>query len=868
MSARKEDAWACYDDTAAYSLDIAAALAGTEEQQAPNLPAAHAAPAEPAHAACPQGWQAPALQALRRQPQYRAAAEKIGEELTRKAHRRAGGKSRHRVDAHVSLREWTRSERPTYARVAEAVQELCSRAPRQWAPAIRRMAQLPKSGGLTEIQNWRGAWDALDRLAEFDERHGDALNWVLTDGDIRQRAEHMAQQAGRGVTRIFARHGADHAQADAARQRLAACEEFERETRDKSEQQIRRDTGRSLWLWRQQAAMTPAEKDAATAAIERHRAALLEAIEYVVQMCRSHSCEPPKLKARATDEQMLGAVNRVKDAPWWRRALRKAAARIVEAGAIKLGAVNRRTGGYCSNDALERRRAQLRRNADALASTIFRNEAGQLFTLAELAAASVSNPVNRGGELMTRIRGCEEYADAQGHVGLFVTLTTPSAMHPMLSKEWRDKTDARDSGYAAFRAVKNPRYDGETTPRDAQQWLVKQWAKARAAMQRVGLKVYGFRVAEPHHDGTPHWHLLLWAKSEAEARQLQELLYEYWVRNDARYKKERGAAKNRTNFKRMERGGAAGYIAKYVAKSIGHHALQEHLDEAGAGELMTVEMGGVPGHQRVDAWASTWGIRQFQAIGQPSVTVWREVRRVTEDQVQALRWTEDPQARLAWDAAQKIGDKQADWCGFLRAMGGVCLRRNDYSLHAACRTTERLNRFGERSAQKKIVGVRTESGRWLISRRLGWVRLDESQSEEARAARARVSKGDTPQPAEERAAKAAPWTGFNNCTARLTQGRPNWLWKEAVEQAQAEAKATKWDLIGRYLHQRLIDDLLFFDATPAELDQVQPLHGPVSQPQALALLRRLNLTLSQALAGMERDGWTRNGRATYEAMCN
>ena len=55
------------------------------------------------------------------------------------------------------------------------------------------------------------------------------------------------------------------------------------------------------------------------------------------------------------------------------------------------------------------------------------NELGDSFTLQELADLSVSNPVIRRNELMTRLAGCECYADQHEYESVFVTL---SPVHP------------------------------------------------------------------------------------------------------------------------------------------------------------------------------------------------------------------------------------------------------------------------------------------------------------------------------------------------------------------------------------------------------------------------------------------------------
>lgn len=456
------------------------------------------------------------------------------------------------------------------------------------------------------------------------------------------------------------------------------------------------------------------------------------------------------------------AIKRAQDPAWWRRRLRVHVARVHEAGAVGMSLVHKGTGGYVSRGGLQRRQDQLKRNAEALAHSLYRNEAGQVYALAELAALGTANPIVRGGELMTRIRGAEEYADARAHVGLFLTLTLPSRFHPV----------KLGSG---GRTYPNPKFCG-ATPRDGQLWLRAMWQKVRSKLQRLGVRVYGLRVAEPHHDATPHWHALLWCESEAGAQALEAVIRHYWLSDDG---SERGAKENRVNFKRMTKGGAAGYVAKYIAKSVGHIALAEHQDVVQGQQLALdfqtpwdakdVKEPAGQGYQRVDAWAATWGIRQFQTIGMPSVTVWRELRRVSGDQLELFQREGCRETVQAYHACHRRGEVRADWRLFMEAMGGHACKRHQWLLRAAHRHVEpgQVNRYGDEVKVGRIVGLVPQRGRmrgrWLVSRRIAWSPVIQEHAREGSESGAQtLALGDA------RAALAAPWTGFNNCTARLT----------------------------------------------------------------------------------------------------
>jgi hypothetical protein len=213
----------------------------------------------------------------------------------------------------------------------------------------------------------------------------------------------------------------------------------------------------------------------------------------------------------------------------------------------------------------------------------------------------------------------------------------------------------------------------------------------------------------------------------------------------------------------MEPGGAAGYIAKYIAKNIddaGAVGTEGHTDEGlqdGASgrhvdggvrnppDLQPDLFGGTAA--RVEAWASAWGIRQFQAIGQPPVTCWRELRRIDAP------GGATPRLARALEAVNREGDKRADWASYVLEQGGMCIGKN-YLLRVALLSKLKHGRY-ETAERMCPIGVRdsTGPGDVQLSNRREWKpRGTWTQADKPRGVWApRV---------------ATPWTRVNNCTHR------------------------------------------------------------------------------------------------------
>ena len=195
-------------------------------------------------------------------------------------------------------------------------------------------------------------------------------------------------------------------------------------------------------------------------------------------------------------------ASRFFSATFWVRQMRRMASRELETIIRnQLGFVHRGRQLYVSDEQLRRREEQRNRNTEMMKWKVIINELGDDFRLDEVVAKTNANPAVRRAELMVRIAGFEYMAKELEHVGEFITLTCPSRFHVR----------------SAAKGYKNNKFDG-STPSDAQDYLNKVWARIGTHLGREKIKIYGFRVTEPHHDGCPHWHGLFFMPKESRCR--------------------------------------------------------------------------------------------------------------------------------------------------------------------------------------------------------------------------------------------------------------------------------------------------------------------------------------------------------------
>lgn len=424
----------------------------------------------------------------------------------------------------------------------------------------------------------------------------------------------------------------------------------------------------------------------------------------------------PQFTYVETDEQAFSVVIRLMDESYWRRAIDRIVVAVFENARRAAGMVSPHSSPYASISACEWMTTRQDRQREWIELMAIESENGDVLDLKTVIDSSQSNPANRRHELMTRIAGCQEYAESNNHVAIFITMTAPSRFHRLRQhgKYW----------------VENSNFDG-ATPRDAHAWLSKSWELFRAWADYRELTYYGMRVVEPHQDGTPHWHAVFFMPIEQikffifglQKYQFRETADLYFENGEPRTK----AMKARFDAKFIDKteGGAVAYLAKYISKNVDGYQLDglTDLDNKRAKLQETVK--------NVTAWSRTFCFRQFQFQKTPPVTIWRELRRIQEEQ----EYCQFEKARRAADAGF--------FSAYMDYMGGHRLRASMRPIKLVKK--ERENKYGE--VVTAIDGIEG-SGLVVFTREIEWklVKKDSDLSE-----------------AQKGSGSDRPWSSGNNC---------------------------------------------------------------------------------------------------------
>ncbi len=157
----------------------------------------------------------------------------------------------------------------------------------------------------------------------------------------------------------------------------------------------------------------------------------------------------------------------------------------------------------------ERVKLKKRRQIEFLArSYIYDKLSNNKIPLSTITFSANINPNRYYSEIQNRINTLVNEAEHKNLKPIFMTLTLPSAYHKM---KYNKKTK---------KLIPNPKYNN-TSPAHAVKELTKMFAKLRHDRSLKELtkneRIY-YRVNEPHKDGTPHTHILLYVPNNTVQR--------------------------------------------------------------------------------------------------------------------------------------------------------------------------------------------------------------------------------------------------------------------------------------------------------------------------------------------------------------
>lgn len=422
-------------------------------------------------------------------------------------------------------------------------------------------------------------------------------------------------------------------------------------------------------------------------------------------------------------ELIPGSLARMLCADWWYRKLWKMRCEWREEQLRAVCLVSKKASPYVSYEAVMHKREQRRKSLEFFRSHELVNEDGDTLDMEDVVNASSSNPAHRRNEMMACVKGLELIAEMRGDCAVFYTITCPSRFHSTLNN-----------------GRPNPTWTNATV-RQSSDYLVGMFAAFRKAMHKAGLRWYGVRVAEPHHDGTVHWHLLCFMRKK-DRRAITALLRKFAIREDREELGNNTGPRFKSELINPRKGTPTSYIAKYISKNIDGRGLAGEISKETGKSLRD-------NAEYVNAWASLHRVQQFRFFGIPGRQAYRELRL------------------LAGQAARQQGDKKAGapvldnprldailaaadvgcFATYIMKQGGVLVPRKYHLIRTAYEINEEPTAYGDHGI--RIYGI--------------WSPIAEGKICTHAVKWKMVRKAVDVQEAAADQGACAPWTRGNNC---------------------------------------------------------------------------------------------------------
>lgn len=410
-------------------------------------------------------------------------------------------------------------------------------------------------------------------------------------------------------------------------------------------------------------------------------------------------------------------------ADWWYRKLWQMRCEWREEQLRAVCLVNKKASPYVSYEAVLHKREQRRKSLEFFRSHELVNESGDTLDMEDVVNASSSNPAHRRNEMMACVKGLELIAEMRSDCAVFYTITCPSRFHATLSN-----------------GRPNPKWTSETV-RQSSDYLVNTFAAFRKAMHKAGLRWYGVRVAEPHHDGTVHWHLLCFMRKK-ERRSITALLRKFAIREEREELGSNTGPRFKSELINPKKGSPTSYIAKYISKNIDGRGLAGEISKETGKSLRD-------NAENVNAWASLHRVQQFRFFGIPGRQAYRELRLLAS-QSNRMAGDKKPGTPVLENASLDAVLAAADvgcFATYIMKQGGVLVPRKHHLIRTAYERNEEPSAYGDHGI--RIYGICspliegkicTHAVKWKMVRKA--VDLEEASADQG---------------------ACAPWTRGNNC---------------------------------------------------------------------------------------------------------